>query len=403
MTTTASVPLTRRVWFTPLVLATLCLALLVGAMNRQDTMLYGMFWFLAGVGMLGWGWPRLSLAGTTMETTSLTQDTCIEEGSSVALGVTIHKRSPWPAFAVAVQTDWAWAGRALVMQDVLPVLRGRQATALVHRSAWPCRGAWVCQGLRLSSAFPLGLTEAHHSPTTLPRQLLVLPRPTPMQWPWGWRSSDDPRGERSTPRVGRSMELAHLRELLSGELAERVHWRASARAGRLMVQQFHRSGERRLWLLPGAPQGAERGDGRSAAEAAIRLAVGLAQDARTDGVTVMAVLTDQPPVVTDTPTDGTEVWRALATWADEYPPGLAARTARCAHEWRAGDQWAVTLGSHTRAEDALAWLAPLAPRMDEGLVALAPPAETADNSLQTLRAALTAAGWHVIPPEAGQP
>ncbi len=54
----------------------------------------------------------------------------------------------------------------------------------------------------------------------------------------GWRQ----RAESSRKRAGHGSDLLHIREYVRGDAPRSIHWKATARAGKLMVRQFAREG-----------------------------------------------------------------------------------------------------------------------------------------------------------------
>jgi uncharacterized protein (DUF58 family) len=84
-------------------------------------------------------------------------------------------------------------------------------------------------------------------PLEAPDQLIVLPRrasPPPL----AARSSAS-EGDRPAARVGLGNEVHGLRDHRTGEDARSIHWRTSARAGRLIAVEREQERRRRVWVV----------------------------------------------------------------------------------------------------------------------------------------------------------
>lgn len=121
---------------------------------------------------------------------------------------------------------------------VLPHLSGG-----VEQPLWltfPARGEVKIEEVRIGSGFPLGFFKRSRvSPLGL--RILVYPRPAVPSYPvpagggeGNERRSDSPVGE-----VGD--ELKELREYRASDPLKWIEWKATARKGRTMVREFHRT------------------------------------------------------------------------------------------------------------------------------------------------------------------
>jgi uncharacterized protein (DUF58 family) len=113
-----------------------------------------------------------------------------------------------------------------------------------------------------------------------------------MAWPQPWQLAPDHRGERTTRHSGPSFEPGILKPYEAGQALGRVNWRASARAGALVIQQFQHVGLPRLHVVVARPSKRDWGNPGSAGEAAIRLAAGLVCSAAEHDVELMTALPD---------------------------------------------------------------------------------------------------------------
>jgi uncharacterized protein (DUF58 family) len=119
----------------------------------------------------------------------------------------------------------------------------------------PARGWWRFGTATLSTTYPFGLFEKSLELPPVP-PLLVYPFPAP---PRGREESDPGRGgERAAAARGaRGAAIAGVREHLPGDALREVHWKASARLGRLVVKERERDAPRSATIR--VPLGDEEG------------------------------------------------------------------------------------------------------------------------------------------------
>jgi uncharacterized protein (DUF58 family) len=374
------------------VLIGLSLVLLIAALNRQDDMLYRMFLFLATVSALGYALPWWSLRSLRV-TPAARFDTTLMEGEPLVLHMLVHTASRWPAFMVDVVTEWHWAERTIETRHTLGMVRRGQAPQVLQHLQLPCRGAYAIQSVRLECGFPLGLMNARRELYNPGGRVLVLPRPTPVSWPIPWRLAPDHRGERTTRDSGPSFEPGILKPYEPGQAVGRVNWRASARAGALVIQQFQHVGLPRLHLVVARPGARDWGHPQSAGEAAIRLASGLVRCAVEQGVEVLAALPDAPSPARDEGALMRHLACVRAGDADLERQFSAVRALA-----RAGDQMAVAVPASVPADALLRALATSGlPASAVQIWMASGPEATATERAQTglLQRTLQQAGWAV--------
>ena len=121
-----------------------------------------------------------------------------------------------------------------------------EGTAWTYPLTLPRRGRHQLPGYRVWTRFPFGLfTKA----TRLREQteILVLPAIRPLDGPvvgppWG-------AGERPRPRRGRGTDLHELRDFRDGDDPRLIHWKSTARTGRLILRELEEEETRRLRLV----------------------------------------------------------------------------------------------------------------------------------------------------------
>ncbi len=153
----------------------------------------------------------------------------------------------------------------------LKIPSGRVQTTS-YRHTFARRGMYHFQGFRVSTKFPFALfrksrDEEHAG------EVLVYPaiHPIPAPPPGAEQGGEDARSRR-----GRRGEFFGLREFRDGDDRRDVHWRSTARQGRLMVREYEEEMHRRATILidNALPPDAADAD-KDALERAISLAASL--------------------------------------------------------------------------------------------------------------------------------
>ena len=111
-----------------------------------------------------------------------------------------------------------------------------------YRHTFARRGLYTLSGYRLATKFPFALFRKSRD-VDAPLEILVyparvgVPRPNP---------KTTSRGETTANRLGRRGEFFGLREGRAGDDRRDVHWRSSARTGRLLVREYEDELARRV-------------------------------------------------------------------------------------------------------------------------------------------------------------
>jgi uncharacterized protein (DUF58 family) len=109
------------------------------------------------------------------------------------------------------------------------------------------RGVHPLHGARVCSSYPLGLLEVRRR-VDAPRELVVYPAPAQLA---ATRSASEALAEalRADGQGRDAVQPAGLRDHRQGDELRRVHWRASARRGALVVGEWEGAGEGGLELV----------------------------------------------------------------------------------------------------------------------------------------------------------
>jgi uncharacterized protein (DUF58 family) len=142
----------------------------------------------------------------------------------------------------------SWSTRGQVLFTRIP---GGETQIQAYEGALHQRGRYRLGPVRISTKFPLGLLKRTWV-VDCPGSLLVYPRTGTLSRKWRQRQQQLALGaESASQRHGQQEGDFHsLREYRAGDSRRRIHWRTSARMGKLMVQQYeqHQSNDLALFL-----------------------------------------------------------------------------------------------------------------------------------------------------------
>jgi uncharacterized protein (DUF58 family) len=111
---------------------------------------------------------------------------------------------------------------------------------------FPRRGVYRQEAFRIATRFPFGFLEKARR-VDLAKEVLVYPSVAATQ---DYRSVlPTLQGSIESLNKGRGHDLHALREYRPTDSARHVHWKASARAGKLLVREFNREDDRRVLLV----------------------------------------------------------------------------------------------------------------------------------------------------------
>ena len=111
-----------------------------------------------------------------------------------------------------------------------------------YRHTFVRRGLYTLTGYRLATKFPFALFRKSRD-IDAPLELLVYPARVAVPRPPPRAAS---RGEAAADRLGRRGEFFGLREHRAGDDRRDIHWKSSARTGRLLVREYEDELARRL-------------------------------------------------------------------------------------------------------------------------------------------------------------
>jgi uncharacterized protein (DUF58 family) len=113
-----------------------------------------------------------------------------------------------------------------------------------YRHTFARRGLYTLTGYRVATKFPFALFRKSRD-ADAPLEVLVYPQRVSVARPVPRTAT---RGELTANRAGRRGEFFGLREHRAGDDRRDVHWRTSARTGRLLVREYEDEHARRVVL-----------------------------------------------------------------------------------------------------------------------------------------------------------
>ncbi len=252
--------LSREGWF---YLVLLCF-ILGGAVLREINLLFVLAGMLAGPLILSLRSVAAVLRGLQV-TRTLPQGVCA--GESLAVEVQLHNaRHRVGGFAVTVEDRISLESAAGEPHEVFfPYVAAGESRKRAYHARLERRGRYVVGPLRISTRFPFGLArrEIVLGETD---SLLIYPRMGRLTRLWASRQSEAfEGGRRQRQRYHRAEgEYYGVRDWRDGDSRRAIHWRSSARLGRLVVRQFEQPHTRDIALLVDlwSPQDAGNEDAR---------------------------------------------------------------------------------------------------------------------------------------------
>jgi uncharacterized protein (DUF58 family) len=222
----------RRSIIRPLGLLALALVCFLTAQGTGIRLFIHLSYLLLSLLVLSFVWSWLNLRGLRIERAASAQRAQV--GDVVDERLLIENRWPFPRLWLEVQdcSDLPQHGGGLV--TYLPAFARRR---WVSRTTCTMRGKFTLGPATLSSGDPFGLfrLERVHGTTN---ELVVYPRAEALT-SFVLPVAALPGGQASN---GRTLEatasVAGVRDYVFGDGMNRIHWRSTARTGRLMVKEF---------------------------------------------------------------------------------------------------------------------------------------------------------------------
>ena len=323
----------------PLVFGALAAATFAIAWNRGIALIYALFAILAAVALVSALGPRWMLRAASLRF-SMPGEASV--GDTVAVEVAIDPEA-WPSrrYFLGLDSPFPFAPGHAVFLSVCG--RGASRTERVRCAR---RGLFEIGEAAVSCSYPIGLWSLTRALKAQPRHITVFPRVHPVKRfplpPGSARISGEL--ERPSPSLGQEL-FREVREYRSGDNPRHIHWRSSARHGRLMVKQFDAIATSETWIVLDldADVQDERGESfERSVEIAATLACYLIGQGQRCGVAGGGTEEGAARLFLP-PAAGTTQLRAILYALAKVQPGAspayAAALSALAHHHRRGQRW----------------------------------------------------------------
>ncbi len=254
----------------------------VGAVNTGNNLLYLVLSLLMSIIAISGVLSELNLRSLRVRRTAPRE---LDVGEPALWRFEVENRKNRASFSIEVDemtSDDALTQRPGLLLHLQPQEAGT-CFAVVRAER---RGPIATVGLRISTTYPFGFARKSMV-VEVPARVLALPAVAEVEVPLqGSRS----RGEQErSPKAGVGSELRGLRDFRAGDLARDLHWKVSARRGRLIAREWESEAARQvqvefIHLAVAADQGPEQHDDACATVAGVcatLLAAGRAVGLRT--------------------------------------------------------------------------------------------------------------------------
>ncbi len=179
-----------------------------------------------------------------------------------------------PAFLIHADEYCPFAPPEEQAQPVfIPTLFNHRPLQVNYQTTCDRRGLHTFTPLRLQSSGPFGFFNTRRT-VNIPSEILIYPYYHPIDRLRLLETRE--LAERQTTRVGVGTQVVGTREYRTGDSLRQVHWRSTARTGKLVVKEFAEEDQPSLGVVLDLETSSSVGRGKySTFETAIRLAASL--------------------------------------------------------------------------------------------------------------------------------
>lgn len=222
----------RSPWARPLGVLILALVSFLAAQGTGIRLFFHLFYLLLVLLVLSYLWAWLNLRGLRVVRESATQRTQVGEMARERL--TIQNLWPIPKLWVELRdaSDMPLHGAGFVAY-----LPGSERRRWTIRTPCTIRGKFTLGPATLVSGDPFGIFQLERTHDAV-SEILVYPATTPLPG-FVLPSAELPGGQDVKSRTYHvTPNVATIRDYQPGDSFNRIHWRSSARSGKLIVKEF---------------------------------------------------------------------------------------------------------------------------------------------------------------------
>ncbi|MEM8532713.1 MAG: DUF58 domain-containing protein [Chloroflexota bacterium] len=216
----------------PIAILALASLSFLAAQGTGIPLFFHLFYLLLALLVLSYLWAWLNIRGVRVERETFTHRTQVGEQAHERL--TIHNIWSIPKLWVELQdhSDLPLHGAGFVTY-----LPGRERRRWVTRTPCTMRGKFTLGPTTIISGDPFGIFRLAR-PVGGTSEILVYPQTTALPG-FGLPSAELPGGQDVKSRAYHvTPNVATVRDYQPGDSFNRIHWRTSARSGKLMVKEF---------------------------------------------------------------------------------------------------------------------------------------------------------------------
>ncbi len=222
----------RRLTFTRegRVVVAIALGVGFGAINTGNNLLYL---------LLGWLCSFIIASGFLSETTMRKlavrrrPPPRVFAGQPFLMEISVENQKPKLA-SFSIEVEDLVGARPLDKKCYFLKIPAGKTQRTSYRHTFSRRGLYTFDGFRIATKFPFGLFRKSRD-ADLPGEVLVYPQLVPVARP---APRTESAGDATASRLGRRGDFYGLREWRQGDDRRDIHWKSSARTGRMLVREY---------------------------------------------------------------------------------------------------------------------------------------------------------------------
>ncbi len=222
----------RRAWIKPLGVLALSLLCFMAAQGTGIRLFFHLFYLLLALLVLAYLWAWLNLRGLRVQRESFTNRTQVGEIARERLIV----QNLWPIPKLWVEVRDA-SDLPLHGGGVVAYLPGSGQRRWVTKTPCTIRGKFTLGPSTLISGDPFGIFQLERQMPGV-NDIVVYPQTTPLPG-FVLPSAELPGGQDVKSRAYHvTPNVASIRDYQPGDSFNRIHWRSTARTGKMVVKEF---------------------------------------------------------------------------------------------------------------------------------------------------------------------
>src|SRR6266702_590653 len=230
------------------------------AISSGWNVLYKLAYVLLTLFILSWLWARYSLRKLVFRRTA--SSTRVQVGDIFDERLMLDNESVMPKLWVQI-ADGSTLPRHRA--GYVASMGGRKRAAWRARTECKQRGRFQLGPVTAASGDPFGLFR-RQVVLTAPRELLVLPRVLPITSFVLFTGGLPGRGRSSQRALQTTTNATTIRDYMTGDALNRIHWRSSAHYNKLMVKEFDLDPAVDAWIFLDLHDSVQAGEGEHSTE-----------------------------------------------------------------------------------------------------------------------------------------